>query len=283
MISLPVAVHNDHFRWQLDLFWFNHKLVYGERAAAKTLALIVERNRRDQPRVEALQWDIDIPHVMCDAFMDHLEIEEESSLMVPLNIQTALAQALPRLHDEAVIEVLDCDMFHLGRYPEYRVRDDEIIVTDHYEPWHLKSLGTHREVISCYFENGGRFYNGGFVPIIGKVRTFKKLLSEWIAVHRHILTRKIDPKIQWWAGMYALQAACEKNKVRMLAEDCCYFPGINQLMPEHYICHYSVDKRFDKKAWPNVDVSLFGDNLFYTRVRDWLASYPHRAHRALKN
>jgi hypothetical protein len=38
MISIPVAVHTALFKWQLDLFWFNHQLTYGGDAGKKTKA-----------------------------------------------------------------------------------------------------------------------------------------------------------------------------------------------------------------------------------------------------
>lgn len=275
MISIPIAVYNENFKWQLDLFWFNHKKVYGDLAASKAIATIIKRNRSHEIKQEQFDWGLNIPHVMTESFFDYLHISPSSNegVSVPLNVQIGLLQILENLNDELIIEVLDCDMFHLDRYPEYRIRDDELIVSDIYEQWHLKSLSTHRDIISIYFENGGRFYNGGFVPIIGKVRTFKKILPEWIAVHRDILARPYDGSIHWWAGMYALQAACEKKKVRMLAENCCYVPGINSLSNEHYICHYSVDKNFDKKNWPNIDPSKFENNLYYDRIRSWMTGF----------
>ena len=73
--------------------------------------------------------------------------------------------------------------------------------------------------------------------------------------------------------MFALQAAGEKAQERMIAEDSCYFPGINALSPEHYFCHYSCDKKFDKKKWRNIDRSTFEDNLFYKRVGEWMDAF----------
>jgi hypothetical protein len=275
MISIPIAVYNDHFKWQLDLFWFQHKKVYGDLAASKAFAAIAKRNRSYEIKQENFNWNLDIPHAMVDSFFDYLNIPTSSNedVSLPLNIQTNLAQIIENFNDELVIEVLDCDMFHMDRYPEYRIRDDELIVSDIYESWHLESLSKHRDIISMYFENGGRFYNGGFVPIIGKVRTFKKILPEWIAVHQDILARPYDSLIHWWGGMYGLQAACEKNKVRMIAENCCYIPGINSLSHEHYIGHYSVDRRFNKRTWPNINISNFENNVFYNRIQEWLSVY----------
>ena len=274
MISIPIAVYTETFRWQLDLFWYNHSKVYGDRARSKTKAVVIRRNLDTQPRQETLDWNIDIPHLMCESYFDYLGIDGPvRTVDLPLNVQVGLEQITKGMEDELVIEILDCDMFHIRKFPEYRVRDDELIVADMYEPWHLCSLGKHRNVIDIYFENGGRFYNGGFVPIICKVRTLRKILPEWIAVHRDILSRSLDSHLHWWAGMFALQAACEKAQVRMIAEDCCYFPGINALSPEHYICHYSCDKKFDKRKWPDIDQITFEDNLFYQRVGEWMDAF----------
>lgn len=270
MISVPVAVHMGLFKWQLDLFWHSHKQIYGDFAKDKVLAIVINRDLVTDPKHDVLEWDTDVPHVMCDAFFDVLkDVDATNGLYKPLNIQLGLVQMINKLDGEQVIEVLDCDMFHMRPHADVFVRDDELLVDDIYEPWHLKSLSTYRNVIDIYFENGGRFYNGGFVPIIGKVKTFRKILPEWVAVHLDILRRDLDSRLKWWGGMYALQAACEKKKVRMRAEEYCYIPGINQLQDSHYICHYSCDKRFDKKKYPNIDVSAFEDNIFYKRLLNW--------------
>jgi hypothetical protein len=270
VISIPVAVHSSLFRWQLDLLWFAHRQTYRKAAQTKILAVVIKRNDVSEAKTERLQWDIDVPHRMCEAFFDAFgDTGPTNTLHRPLNIQIGLQQVITGLADEQVVEVLDCDMFHLRPHPEMRVGNDELLVCDLYERWHLKSLGAHRNVIDIYFENGGQFYNGGFVPVIGKVKTFRKLLPEWIAVHRHILTRPHPELIHWWAGMYALQAACEKKRVRMRAKDYCYVPGINQLQDSHYICHYACDLRFDKRTYPRIDPTTFEDNLFYRRLRDW--------------
>jgi hypothetical protein len=171
--------------------------------------------------------------------------------------------------NDQLIEVLDCDMFHLKAHPEISLADDQLLVCNVYEDWHLKSLTTHRYVVEMYFENGGRFYNGGFVPIIGTVRTLKEILPEWIAVHQHILSIDYPALIHWWAGMFALQVACEKKKVQMMAADYCYVPGHNELQDHHYICHYCCDSKFDKKRYPYIDKTAFENNLFYRRILDW--------------
>ena len=40
LISVPVAVYNGLFEWQLDLFWHRHKELYGKNAFQKAKAII---------------------------------------------------------------------------------------------------------------------------------------------------------------------------------------------------------------------------------------------------
>jgi hypothetical protein len=281
MISVPIAVNNYYFKMQLELFWFNHKATYGEYAAReKLLAVIVKRNTVAEPTKEICEWARDIPHVMADAYFD-VRKDLTNPSYLPINIQLGLSQVITAFDDEQVIEVLDCDMFHLRPHPDLTVGDNEIIVEDIYEEWHLKSLTDHKEVIAPFFKNEGNYYNGGFVPIIGKVKTFKQLLPDWIELHKRIVDTTPNGDLQWWAGMYSLQAACENNAVQMRAMELCYVPGINTLNDNHYIAHYSVDHRFNKKIWPSIDVSSFEDNMYYSRVLDWLRQQNMLAEQAL--
>jgi hypothetical protein len=270
MISVPIAVNIDYFKPQLQLLWFNHKATYGEEIARqKVLAVIVKRNTVREQTKDVCDWARDIPHVMVDAYFDvRPDLMKEEYL--PINIQVGLSQVIAGFDDEEVIEVLDCDMFHFEPHPDLTIADDELIVTDLYEGWHLKSLTDYKHVIEPFFKNGGDYYNGGFVPIIGKAKTFKKLLPDWIELHKLIVDAQSDGNLQWWAGMYSLQVACENNAVRMRALDLCYIPALNELREDHYIAHYSVDDKFNKKSWPSIDVSSFEDNKFYNRVLEWM-------------
>lgn len=277
MISLPVVVHNAFFEWQLDLFWHNHQELYGDAARDKAKALIVTRNYETEPDVEHLQWGLDVPHVMCQPFFKWLAWDDPATVLdVPLNMQTALAQVVDDFDPDDVLEVLDGDMCHIRAAPVLNVGDDELYVDDIYERWHLRSLDTYRHVVAMYCENGRTFSNGGFVPIIGRARTFKKILPAWVAVHRHILTAPYEEDVHWWAGMFALQAACEKAQVRMIAKDLCYVPAINQLQPSHYVTHYAVDRAFNKRTYHLEAPSLVEDNLFYDLVRKWMSDRERR-------
>ena len=271
MISIPVAVHKDFFKWQLNLFWHNQKKIYKNDCMDKTFAVIIKRNHPQETKVEAMNWDMDVPHMMCESFFDYIS-PELNPKNVPLNIQVGLKQVINKFEDDQILEVLDCDMVHIKTHPEINIKDDQLIVNDLYESWHLHSLSKNKHVVDIYFKNEGQFYNGGFVPIIGNVKTFKKILPEWIDVHIDISKRFLgkSDSIHWWAGMFALQAACEKNKVTMIAKDWCYFPGINKISENHYIAHYSCSKIFDKKLYPNIDIAKFENNIFFNQVKDWL-------------
>ena len=274
-ISVPIAVHTEYFRWQLDLFWHAHRAVYGETAHLKSHAVVIKRNDFWEPKTEAIGWNIDIPHTMCEAFFD-IPIQGLSlmhstlALAVPLNIQFGLLQVLPQLDDGQVVEVIDCDMFHFRPSPQYEVGPNEILVADIYENWHLFSRSQHRDVIEPYFQNGGRYYNGGFVPIISRVDTLRRLVPEWIGVHVAILLRPHETLIHWWAGMYALQAACERLQIEMRGIDCCYAPPANELQPSHYIGHYCADQFFTKKTFPNVTTQGWPDSPYYRLIKQWL-------------
>jgi hypothetical protein len=270
MISVPIAVNNYNFKMQLELFWFNHKATYGENAAREKLrAVIIKRNTAAEQKKDICEWAGDIPHFMAEAYFD-LRKDLTNPYYLPINIQLGLDQVIDAFDDEQIIELLDCDMFHFRPHPELTVADDEIIVSDIYEEWHLKSLSDHRDVIAPFFKNEGNYYNGGFVPIIGKVKTFKKLLPDWIELHKRIVEAQTNCDLLWWAGMYSLQAACENNAIWMRAMDLCYVPCINALRDNHYIAHYSVDYRFNKKTWPTIDISSFEENKYYSRVLDWM-------------
>jgi hypothetical protein len=246
VVSIPVAVHNDFFKNQLDLFWYHHKKIYGTRAYEMAHAVILKRNWISESKKEKLEWDMDIPHTMCDPYFDYNE-EYRNLKLTQTNIQFGLKQIIDKFSDDTVIEILDCDMFHMKHRPLLDVKDDEVYVATDYEEWHLKSKSENKNVISMYLHNTGGSYNGGFVPIICNIRTLKKIMYEWIAVNVDIVKRGYSDQIIWWSSMYALSAACEKSMVNMIEYNKCYIHKVNQLNDDMYICHYSVDDIYINK------------------------------------
>ena len=66
MITVPIAVHNELFRWQLDLFWFNHQMTYGEsRAKGKAFAVIINQDNPGDPVHDRCEWRMDMPYNLC--------------------------------------------------------------------------------------------------------------------------------------------------------------------------------------------------------------------------
>jgi hypothetical protein len=246
IISIPVAVHNDWFKNQLDLFWYHHKKIYGDNAYNMAHAIIIKRNNIHDKKIEKLEWDVDIPHTMCDAYFDYNK-EYKDLPLTQTNIQFGLKQIIDKFKDDDVIEILDCDMFHMKERPALVVKDNNVYVATDYENWHLKSKTDNKHIIGMYLHNVGGNYNGGFVPIICNIRTLKKIIYEWIAVNVDIVKRKYTNEIIWWSSMYSLSAACEKANVNMIEYNKCYIHKINELTNDKYICHYSVDDVYINK------------------------------------
>ncbi|NKB33163.1 MAG: hypothetical protein GKR91_08700 [Pseudomonadales bacterium] len=278
LISLPVAVlTKQSFRYQASLFWYSHRTVYGDDAFHRARILWVEKNLESEAHPTDITWldDMGAPYTVTKPFYEFYACPS-LGVNVPLNIQAAVAQVIDDYEPEQLLEILDCDMLHLRPAPTMELGDDEIYVDSVYEDWHLKSLGECREIISPYFKNNGAYYNGGFVPIIGKAKTLKKLLDSWAQIHIEIVNSDIADRLKWWAGMYALQAACENCQVEMKDINGTFIPGKNELRDSHYIAHYSVDKVFDKKkrGWPFLNKADFPNNIYYDRIIRWLDSQP---------
>lgn len=269
MISIPVAVNNNQFEWQARLWWWNHVLTYGQDSVNKGLLIVIDKNFVHDS-IYSNSWYQKIPHIqITGVWASPVKGLNQIGLSVPLNIQLGVKQVLNQFSEDQILEICDCDMFHFKKHPQIEVPENVLLVSDIYENWHLKSLSNNKNVIDIYFENQGQYYNGGFVPIIGRVKTFKKIIYEWEAIHRDILTKNFEDLIKWWAGMYALQAACEKARVTMINKDWCYVPNINNLNDSHYIAHYSVDPNFDKKRFPQINFNQFSKNIFYQRIQEW--------------
>lgn len=274
MLSIPVAVSSQNFKWQLSLFWHNHRKLYGSSAYDSAKAIIINKDDGTGPIYDSIPWNIDIPHRMCEAYSTYYKCPEHL-WHTPLNIQAGLQQILPSIEDDKIIEILDCDMFHLRQFDFTDVRDDEIYADIIYEGWHLKSRSNYKYIIDQLIPNNkAHYYAGGFVPLVGKSKTFKKIIKSWAEYHLKIMTKYKPNDLElWWAGMYSLQAACEYHQVRMIPTELCYIPKINELKTKHYIAHYSIDDRFNKRQFPNIDINSFLDTPYYNAIKDWLINY----------
>ena len=267
MISIPIAANIPSHRMQLDLFWDNHQHIYGDLAAQKAHAIIILQEETYP------HWNIGIPHTIAKDWHHFYPTRPKQGGLVPLNIQIGLQQIIHNYADDQILELLDCDMFHIRQAPEQMPQDNEFLVNTLYEDWHLKSLSDNKHIISKHLIIPSA-YNGGFVPIVGKAKTFKMIIQTWIDNHLKIYDQNpSDPLTQWWAGMYSFQIACSNLNIKMTATNNCYFPNINNLEEEHYNTHYCCDTVFDKKKHlPNLgglSIETLPDNLFYNRIKDW--------------
>ncbi len=266
MISIPIAANIASHKMQLDLFWNNHQHIYGPDAANKAHAIIILQED-NYP-----YWNIDIPQTIVKDWHHFYPTRPKEGSLVPLNIQIGLQQILDNYADDQVLELLDCDMFHIRQATDISPADNEFFVNILYEDWHLKSLTENKPIISKHLSVPHN-YNGGFVPIIGKAKTFKMIIQTWIDNHLKIYDQNPDPLIRWWAGMYSFQIACSNLNIKMTAKNNCYFPGINNLEEQHHNSHYCCDEIFNKKKHlPNLDglsIETLPDNLYYNRIKEW--------------
>ena len=273
MISVPIATNDIAFRNQLSIFWDNHKLIYGDNAYKKAHAIIVSQNYPEQEKIGHDEWSLDIPSTVVEPYWSYLK-RENSNLLLPINIQVGLSQIIDKFEDDEILELIDCDMFHLREYKEQEVNENEFLVCEIYENWHLKSNSDSYGVIENFLDKDQSGYNGGFVPIIGYVKTFKKILKYWTNMHLQVFDSTDERLTKWWSGMYSFQVACANHGIKMKAIDNCYVPGVNELKENHHIAHYCCDTVFDKKKElrkpDKFDYSGFPNNYFYDRVKDWM-------------
>lgn len=271
-LTIFMAPHVEFYRWSVDLYWYAQKKLYEEKADETTLIAITKRNKPDEPKQENVTWNIGIPHKLVDAYYDYdLSIDRADGFYLPIAIQYGIIQILHNIHDEQVVELIECDMFHLTQTPTYCIGDDMIIADDIYEEWHLKSRTDNSHIIRPFIKGDIR-YTGGFFPIITKAKTLKKLITPWIKAHIDLLHTDISGSERWWAGMYALQIACQNENIKMLNENLCYIPGINEIEGKR-ICHYSVDQKFNKKNFPNININDFPYNSYYNTVKEWFVNF----------
>ena len=78
---------------------------------------------------------------------------------------------------------------------------------------------------------------------------------------------------KWWSCMTALSIVCHNNKIKMVGQNNTYIPNFNDFnQDEHYFAHYSVDPMFNKRTFPNHDITKYPDNGFYNLVKEWIVN-----------
>lgn len=273
MISIPTVVNRPTFALQLDLLWHQHKKIYGPQAWRKVLAAVINRNEKTDSTLTKLPWDIGVPYAIVDSF--HYFINLEDVNYTPLNTIVGLYQVLQYFDDEEVLEIIDCDQFHMYKHPQIKVGDNELIVDAVSEEWFLKSTSQLSFNVTPWLSSQHGIWNGGWMPIIGKAKTFKTIMVDWIQYTKKCFLTIKEPNQNWWSSMYGFQIACANNKIKMTHKEMVYLPGFNSIKPEHYICHYSVDQKYKKWEMRTIDdikQEQFEDNLFYNSIKEWIKS-----------
>ena len=93
------------------------------------------------------------------------------------------------------------------------------------------------------------------------------------SVAEKIVESNEEPTWKWWSCMTALSIVCHNNKIKMIGDNNTYIPNFNHYdKDKHFFAHYSVDPLFDKKTFPNHDITKYPNNGFYNLVKEWMVN-----------
>lgn len=274
MITVPIAAPTRVFQWQISLFQFAQRTVYGEHdAQQRSRILIVDRNAH-APIVTDVTWDMRLPYQLVRGIHAILPPTDTHEHFVVANVFFALRDVLLSWHDETVLCITDADVVPLQRYAGPLPDDTSIITCNYYEDWHMRCSRPEKEnfiVAYPYLTHHEYHYmDGGFVPVLIRVKTLKRIIDDVVQTTLELVRAQQGKPFGWWAQMLALQIVCHNHRIRCLGFDNTYFPGVNQYHPtRHYFAHYSCDPKFRKSTFPNHNVAHFPDDAFYRIVRQW--------------
>jgi len=274
MITIPVAISSNLFKWQSSLFQYAQKNVYGNMALWNSIVLIADRNSHGKI-IKDVDWNLSIPYKIVDGIHTILPLSDEHPYFSAGNLFFAINQILNDLDDNEYICIIDCDIIPFKKYDGILPNDNEVITCNKYEDWHMRCSRPDKEnyrIVEPYLRHDTHEYmDGGFVPIIIKVNTLKRIIDEVIETGIDIARNHLDSSFGWWQQMWSFQIACHNNRIKCIGQDNTYFPSINEFDKEkHYFAHYSCDPLFKKSTFPNHNITEFPhNNLFYDTIRDW--------------
>lgn len=272
MITVPVAAPTPAFKWQLSLFQFAQRTIYGDRAAQNSLILIVDRNGHTDG-ITDIDWDIRLPYRIVPGIHSMLPPTDTHEHFVVANVFFALRDVLPTWRDDDVVCITDADVVPLRRYTGPVPDVGTVLTCNYYEHWHMRCSRPDRENFIVAFpylqHHDYQYMDGGFVPILIRVQTLKQILADVIDTTLHLVRTRQGTAFGWWAQMLAFQIVCHNHRIPCLGHDNTYFPGVNALTSSHYFAHYSCDPKFRKHTFPNHNIAQFPDDTFYRLVRDW--------------
>ena len=274
MIHIPVAVPNKAFKWQISLFEFAMRWVYGEKAMSKALIAICDRN--DHNKVwKNVDWNIGLPYKLVPGIHKALRDIDRHNYFSAGNVFFALRDILPTLLDDDIVCLQDADIIPLRPYDGPIPQENQIFTCNRYEDWHMLSTKPSKknfDVIEPHLKHDDyRYMEGGFVPIIARVSTFKKIIDDVISTTIKIVREQQDNERGWWCQMYAFNTAVHNHKLEEICLDLTYFPGLGGWRGDYAFAHYSCDPKFKKSDFPRINYKAFPDNDgFYSLVLEWL-------------
>jgi len=271
MISIPIAAPNKLFQWQASLFQFAQFKVYGNDAIWNSKIGIVKQNNINDARVSDVDWNLRIPYYMTGGIYDYATTKHQYN--VAINLFYSLKEVIANIHHNEPICILDCDVIPLKQYTGPLPQDDEIITCNFYEDWHMKisrpDKSNYHYIEPFLKHDTHEYIDGGFVPMIIRKNTLDKIIDEVIDISLQIVDKHHNEPFGWWCAMAGLNIVCHNNHIKMISQDNCYFPHMNELTDNHYFAHYSCDPKFNKGSFPNHNIGEFPHNKFYDTVREW--------------
>lgn len=272
MITIPVAVPNKLFQWQASLFQFAQEKVYGSLAYDNSRLVIINKNHHNHPKVNDVSWNLRIPYFITDGIFEKNSFSHVHYCAI--NLIYGIREILQEIPGNQVINIIDCDVIPLKPYTGPLPEDNQIICCDIYQDWHMKLLPGQENypVIEPFLKHDTHeFMNGGFVPMLIRKNTLAKIIDEVIDISIKIVDKYEGKPQAWWCAMFALNAVCHNHKIKMISDDNCYIPNMNQLDNEkHFFAHYSCDPKFRKGSFPNINFEQLPQNAFYETIREWM-------------
>lgn len=270
---IPVSIVDGKFKWMANFWAYMQKRVYGTQALENSLLTVVKQNRLTDPTYTNIDWDLKgIPYRMVDGIWKYVDSENPNCIVI--NVFSAVKQVVDDYADTDIICITDMDVIPMRPYDGRLPTEGEAICYDGYEDWHMfianKEKQNYNRIKKYLIHEEQGYMNGGFVPIIIRVSTFKKIVDDVISIAEQIIESDETQDWRWWSCMTAFSIACHNHKVRMIDADNTYVPNFNQLKPNHLFTHYSVDPIFHKHTFPNHNIKEYPNNGFYNFVKDWI-------------
>jgi len=237
MKHVSIAPSIPSFSWQVDLAYHQHSLIGGLKDDFMELSPYI--NSPDS--VYEKCFPNYIKEISVKPFWEFLDCEYSSNL-IPINIQTSLAQIF--IEDDEEYMICDADIFCF-KQKEFNLEKFDIHHEIIYDQWHIHQHTTNAFLKKMLPKEHQNFKHSGFVPIVAKGKTIKKILPDWIDLHIKIVEdQKIEP---WHAGMYSYNLACALHNLKIKEDRICALPFDNEITENMFCLHYSVGfQNFDK-------------------------------------